>query len=304
MYSKILVPLDSSQLSEGILPFARSIAKAFKLPIDLLHVIDPETIEASSSPKSGRYFFAAEAEINQNRTEYLNATASSSLPSLTVNCLVEIGNPAEIIVDRAKTHPDTLIAMSTHGRSGVQRWFIGSVADKVLHACSNPLLLVRTAGKDKSSEELGLKTIIVPLDGSPLAELVLPHVAAMAKEMKLQVVLQRVYFVPTEGYVGEGYMPDIEPLMESMKTEAKEYLEKKAQELRAQGIDKISFELPDGSAAGKIIDLARETPDNLVAMTTHGRSGFGRWVLGGVTDRVVRHCGDPVLVIRGPGKKG
>lgn len=304
MYSKILVPLDGSQLSEGILPYARSLAKAFKLPIDLLHVIDPETIEASSSPKSGRYFFAAEAEINKSRTDYLEATVRSFFPSLTVHSSVETGNPAEVIVDRAKAHPDTLIAMSTHGRSGVQRWVIGSVADKVLHACSNPLMLVRTSDEGKSSGDSALKTVIVPLDGSPLAELVLPHVAMLAKEMKLQVVLLRVYFIPTEGYVGEGYMPDIEPLMDAMKTEAKEYLEEKARGLKAQGVDKISFELPEGNAASKIIDIARDTPENLVAMTTHGRSGFGRWVLGSVTDRVVRHCGDPVFIIRAAAQKG
>ncbi|HEX9879766.1 MAG TPA: universal stress protein [Candidatus Binatia bacterium] len=299
MYSKILVPLDGSDLSEGILPFARTIAKAFGIPLELLHVIDPETIEASSSASEGRYFFAAEAEIKKARTSYLDEAVRNYLPSLTVRSSVETGNPPELIVDHAKEHPETLVAMATHGRSGVQRWFMGSVAEKVLHTCSNPLLLVRTAGKAKSNDAV-LKTIIVPLDGSPLAELVLPHAAAMAKAMKLQVVLVRVYFVPTEGYVGEGYVPDIEPLLEILRNDAKEYLEDKMRSLKAQGVEKISYELPEGSAAGKIIDLSRETPDNLVAMSTHGRSGIGRWVLGNVTDRVVRHCGDPVLVIRAP----
>lgn len=300
MYSKILVPLDGSQLSEGILPYSRSLAKALGIPLELLHVIDPETIEASSSSATGRYFFAAEAEIQKARTTYLDDVARNHLSSLTVQRFVQTGNPAGLIVDHAKAHPDTLVAMATHGRSGVQRWFMGSVAEKVLHACSNPLLLVRTAGKGKISDDVVLKTLIVPLDGSPLAELALPHAATLAKALKLQVILVRVYFVPTEGYVGEGYVPDIEPLLETLKTEAKEYIEDKIRSLKAQGVEKVSYELPEGSAAGRIIDLSRETPDNLVAMSTHGRSGIGRWVLGNVTDRVVRHCGDPVLVIRAP----
>ncbi len=298
MYSKILVPLDGSRLSEGILPYARSLAKAFKIPIDLLLVIDPETISAASAPGTDRYFYAAEADMKKNRSEYLDETVHSFLSSLTVNCSVETGYPAEAIVDKASAHPDTLVAMSTHGRSGVQRWFIGSVADKVLHICTNPLLLVRTVGKEPANEQAGLKTVIVPLDGSPLAELVLPHVTATVKEMDLEVVLVRAYSIATEAYTGEGYMPDIEGLLESLKEEAKDYLEKKVQQLSGDGVKNVSYVLAEGEAAGNIIDLARETPAHLVAMCTHGRSGVGRWVLGSVTDRVVRHCGDPVLVIR------
>ncbi len=208
-----------------------------------------------------------------------------------------------MIVDKASANADTLIAMSTHGRSGVQRWFIGSVADKVLHICTNPLLLVRTAGKEASNEQAALNTVIVPLDGSPLAELVLPHITAMAKEQNIEVVLVRAYNIPTETYSGEGYMPDVEGLLESLKEEAKEYLEKTVKQLSTDGVKKVSYVLAEGEAAGKIIDLARETPDNLVAMCTHGRSGVTRWVLGSVTDRVVRHCGDPVLIIRASANK-
>jgi len=298
MYSKILVPLDGSRLSEGILPYARSLAKAFKIPIDLLLVIDPETISAASGPGTDRYFYAAEADMKKNRSEYLDETVRSFLPSLTVSCSVEMGYPAEAIVNKASAHPDTLIAMSTHGRSGVQRWFIGSVADKVLHICTNPLLLVRTAGKVPAKEQAGLKTVIVPLDGSPLAELVLPHVTAMAKEMNLEVVLVRAYSLVSHMYMAEGMAPDFDQLTESIRDEVKSYLEEKIRQLKVEGLEKVSYQLLEGDPAAKIIDIARETPDNLVAISTHGRSGIGRWVLGGVTDRVVRHSSDPVLVIR------
>ena len=68
--------------------------------------------------------------------------------------------------------------------------------------------------------------------------------------------------------------------------------------LLAQGIEKVSFTAVEGREPEEIIDLARRTTDNIVAMSTHGRSGIGRWVMGSVTDRVVCYCGDPVLVIR------
>jgi len=108
----------------------------------------------------------------------------------------------------------------------------------------------------------------------------------------------RAYSIATEAYSTEGHMPDIERLLESLKEEVKDYLEKKVQQLSGDGVKNVSYVLAEGEAAGKIINLARETPDNLVAMCTHGRSGVGRWVLGSVTERVVRHSGDPVLVIR------
>ncbi len=282
-YSSILVPLDGSQLSEGILPYARALAKAFKIPIELLEVIDPDTIEASSRCPDQSVLDIVEADMKMTCADYLNKTARSLQPSLTVNCSVEIGNPAEVIVDRASAHTGTLIAMATHGRSGVQRWFLGSVADKVLLAGANPLLLVRTVSKGQPSDEAPLETILVPLDGSSLAELVLPHVAAIAKKMKLEVVFIRVHSAPAK---------------------AKGYLDRKVQQLREKGINRASYVLPGGDVAGNIIDIARETPNNLVAMCTHGRSGIGRWVLGSITSRVVRHCGDSVLIVRPPRTDG
>ncbi len=286
MYSKLLVTLDGSRIAEGILPYARSLAKTFNVPVELLQVTDPDVISALSDPPMGRYVDAAEADMKRTSRDYLKSVAGSFLDSGTTNCSAEIGNPAEVIADRAAAHSGTLIAMATHGRSGAQRWFLGSVANKVLHAATNPLLLVRATDKSETSTEAPLKTVLVPLDGSPLAELVLPHIAAVTKSMKLEVVLLRVS------------VPVYPQLMKSIRQETKSYLEGKVQQLEAEGLDKISYVMLEGDAASEIIDMAQKTPDNLVAMCTHGRSGVGRWVLGSVTDRVVRYSSDPVLVIR------
>ena len=297
-YSNILVPLDGSRLSEGILPYARSVANALMIQIKLLQVIDPDTIESSSNPQVGRTFDIVEADMKRNCSDYLNEKASSLPGSLTFNRSVEIGNPAEIIADRAAAHAGTLIAMSTHGRSGIQRWLLGSVADMVLHACTNPLLLVRPTGEGRTGEEAPLKTVLVPLDGSSLAELVLPHAAVMAKEMKLEVILLRVYSLLSYTYKAEGLAPDFDQLTKSIRNEVKSYLEEKIRQLKAEGLEKVSYQLLEGDPVAKIIDIAQKTPDNLVAICTHGKSGIGGWALGNVTDRVVRYSGDPVLVIR------
>jgi nucleotide-binding universal stress UspA family protein len=180
---------------------------------------------------------------------------------------------------------------------------LGSVANKVLHGTRNHLLLVRPGDQGTAlPEEAPLKTVIVPLDGSELAETVLPHVTELAKAMNAEVLLVRVHSLLTEASLMEGdmYTPAMGEIWDQIKKEAWRYLEEKDKELRGQGVAKVSHLVLEGhlAAAGEIIDLAKKTPDNLVAMCTHGRSGVGRWVLGSVTERVVRYCGDPVLVIR------
>jgi nucleotide-binding universal stress UspA family protein len=87
-------------------------------------------------------------------------------------------------------------------------------------------------------------------------------------------------------------------LLGAIKGEARDYLEKKTEELKKQGANKVSYVLEQGTSADEIISLGRKTPDNLIVMCTHGRSGVKGWVLGGITETVVRHSGDPVLVIR------
>ena len=100
------------------------------------------------------------------------------------------------MTEKAAADKNTVIVMATHGCSGIQRWLLGSVADKVIHGATNHLFLVRASEQGKPDGEAALKTVIVPLDGSPLAEQVLPGVVDLAKKMKLKVVLMRAYALP------------------------------------------------------------------------------------------------------------
>ena len=190
--------------------------------------------------------------------------------------------------------------MATRGRSGIHRWLMGSVAEKVLRGATNPLLLVRGDEEGKSDGAATLKSIVVPLDGSKLAEIALPRAVDLAKKLSLEIVLTRAYQIPlsTYGVADAAYIPNPNALMNVVKEEAGAYLETKVNELRQNGVEKVSSILLLGSGADEIIDLARTTPDNLIAMCTHGRSGVKRWALGSVTEKVVRHSGDPVLVVR------
>jgi nucleotide-binding universal stress UspA family protein len=165
--------------------------------------------------------------------------------------------------------------------------------------------LVRPSEADTGGEAR-FNTVVVPLDGSQLAEKVLPIVRSLATRLKLGVVLARVltrvYFGPPELLPLFGAnIPDQKELWGQARAEATKYLIDKAEQLRAQGLAHVSSVVIDGGAEGAaadIIDLAKKTADNLVVMSTHGRSGVGRWLIGSVVERVVRHSSGPVLVIR------
>jgi nucleotide-binding universal stress UspA family protein len=298
MYNRLLVALDGSQLSEGILPYARSFAKTLAIPVELLHVVDPDHFMYSVFAHHGRYYDIMTAEKKRS-IDYLRKIATSFSDSASVDCSVKTGNPAEVIVDRAASHAGILIAMTAHGRSGTKRWLLGGIAEKVLRAATNPLLLARSTEETKIRDRVVLKTLLVPLDGSGLAETVLPHVAELAKKMNLEVVLVRV-LMPGVVYPTGDYAPDWEPLNEEIRKEANGYLQQKTQQLQREGLETVSSILLEGNAAETIIDLARERGPSLIAMCSYGRTGGGRGVLGIVTDRIVRHSGDPVLIFRAP----
>jgi nucleotide-binding universal stress UspA family protein len=214
---------------------------------------------------------------------------------------VEKGKTEQVIIETAAADKGTLVTMATHGRSGINRWLLGSVAEKVLRGTTNPLLLVRATEEAKTEGEATLKSIVMPLDGSELAEGVLPTVAELAKTLKLAVVLFRAYSIPTGAYAGgeDYYAANYEELLTAMREEAVDYLEKKTEAVKKLGVANVSCVAKEGFAADEVISQARKSPDNLIAMCTHGRSGIKRWALGSVTETVVRHSGDPVLVIRG-----
>jgi nucleotide-binding universal stress UspA family protein len=312
MYTRILIPLDTSEVAEHVLPYARLLAKGLKAPIELLRIIEPMSRELIDP----MYELDLERVVTSMRVrsqEYLNKIATSLRGhGLSVTCETREGEPAPEIVAEAQREPGAIIAMTTHGRLGIARWVLGSVADKVLRTTTAPLLLVRSQENGAAVQDVSLTTVIVPLDGSPEAEQILPHVVALARGIHLKVVLARVtpsreeyhrileyhYEVdpgPTITKVFEGPYEEFSMLVNA---EAMEYLHEKVQGLRRQGLPSVEERLLHGHPAGSIVDLAQETKGGLVAMTTHGRSGVGRWVLGSVTGRVVRYCGSPVLVIR------
>jgi nucleotide-binding universal stress UspA family protein len=295
----MLVPLDGSKLAENVLPYARVLARALGLRVELLSVVDSMDFARTMNAGHVRDFDPLIEAATQEGKRYLERTARS-FGGTEVSYAVERGLADQIIIEKAGGDKETLIAMATRGRSGIHRWLMGSVAEKVLRGATNSLLLVRGDEEGKSDGEAALKSIVVPLDGSKLAESVLPRAIDLAKKLNLAIVLTRAYQIPLSAYGGAeaAYIPNTEGLLTLVREQADAYLKAKVDELHQNGVEKVSSILSVGSGADEIIELARGTPDNLIAMCTHGRSGVKRWALGSVTEKVVRHSGDPVLVVR------
>jgi nucleotide-binding universal stress UspA family protein len=299
MYSKILIPLDGSKTAEKVLPYARHLAGKFKILIELLAVIDIAELASHITAERARFLDTMIDEGVRTSETYLRGVAAT-FNGATVKCTVAKGRAEDTIIEKGETDAAMLIAMATHGRSGLNRFLLGSVAEKVLRGAANPLLLTRATEEAKSDGEAGFKIVVVPLDGSELAESILPMVAGVAKKLGLEVMLFRAYHIPYNAYAGDDgyYAVDYDELISAVRDEANEYLDKKAADVKKFGVEKVSVIAKEGFAGDEIIALGRKTPEGLIAMCSHGRSGVKRWVLGSVTENVVRHTTDPVLVAR------
>jgi len=296
MYSKLLVPLDGSKTAEAVLPAARYLADGLKIPVELLAVVDIAELAAHLPADKARMFDAIIEKEAANSGRYVRKIGDTFAG--TVKSAVEKGRADEVIA--AKGEGGALTAMATHGRSGLGRVLLGSVAEKVLRSTRNPLLLVRAGEETKTDGAADFKHVIVPLDGSELGERILPSVAELAKALNLEVTLFRAYHVPYESYAGDENISALnyDELMAAMRDEAAAYLEKSAATVKKFGIEKVGCVTKEGLSADEIIDFGKKTPGALIAMASHGRSGVKRMVLGSVSEAVARHASVPVLVLR------
>ena len=312
MYDRILVPLDGSKTSESVLPYVRTLAARWQVPVELLHAIDPEALagplpaglmEPPGSPEREDSYLSDDAQAAHALAasgQYLQSVADGFVGGSTgVTCTATPGKPADVIVAASETTPKTLVAMSTHGRTGIGRWVMGSITDKVLRALNVPLLLVRGSEGWPSHVRAMIDRVLVPLDGSESSEAAMAPAVEMASSLEVPLVLVRVVTPVMLDYAPSGEsVAAPEEVLFVIEQEAKEYLERTAARAVSAGASDASTTLLHGFAATQLLDLAEQFPHGILAMSTHGRSGVGRWVLGSVSDHVVRHTSQPVLLIR------
>jgi nucleotide-binding universal stress UspA family protein len=300
MFEKILVPLDGSPLAQAILPYVMVVAKGFHSHVILFHVA--EAALDHEAPEQKTYAHETIERIRPMAENYLAGVADEFRgEGIDVEAKVVGGRAVPQIVEYAEQENVGLIAMSTHGRSGLTRWVMGSVVSKILRACERPVLLVRPRDEGASGKADGrLSKIIAPLDGSSDAEGALPFAEELGKALGLELILVQVIGIETTVHfvpMAPDSWPVPSDILRRLDVLASGYLTGLAKQLKDRGLT-VQWEVLRGAPGPRIVEFAKEAPDSLVVMTTHGRSGFRRWVMGSVTDAVVRHTGEPVLVVR------
>lgn len=301
MIKHILVPLDGSELSESVLPYVVTLAKGLGADVVLLQAVEDSMIDPIGQGRVAweSYQEALEGADNAARS-YLQQQASR-LERLGLGATTHLGHgrPFDVILNYADEYQADLIAMSTHGRSGITRLILGSVAGRVLHGTKIPLLLVNPKEEDMPQPDAAPSDILIPLDMSQDGEAVLPIARELAKGLGLKITL--VMALPTVSQLFVGTEPVAYPgnVLDVAEQSIKEYLQGIATQIQeADGLN-VDWKVLEGDADDAIVDYASsQMQNNMIAMSTHGRSGLGRWVLGSVTDQVVRSSGDPVLVVR------
>lgn len=276
MKKRILVPLDGSALSDRIVRHVRRLLVRNDFEIVLLGVVDP---------KGG-------AMAEQRARDHLEAVrdelvADGALASVEV----AQGEPAQAIVDCAARKEASLVAMATHGRTGIARWLQGSVAEAVVRACPTPVFVSNPMALDDDAAELDFERILVPLDGTEGSLGILPTVEAMARAYGSEVLLLRVeWTVPMATYPAE---------LATLRAPAEvaQLLEPTRKRLEDAGVRARTL-VAYGPEATEILDAADREGVDLVAMSTHGRQGVSRWLFGSIAEQVIRYCKHPLLVNR------
>ena len=296
MYETIVLPLDGSPLARCVLPHALTLARAFDCRIHLVRATGAMPIgQRWDQPALTN---TADEDTGLTPDEAIATEAERLRGSgLEVTATVKEGPAADVIAETAEEQPAPMITMATHGRSGVGRWLLGSVTEKVVQVSASPLLLVRSATEINLTRGPLIARVVLALDGSQLADLAIAHAAAIGRELRVPVtVLQVVRYTDAVEDARVSAEDD------AGKTEAsgvQQYLEETAHRLRADGVAEVKTQvITRFDAAEGILLGGGNSPDTLVVMTSRGLSGIKRWALGSVTSRVVSHGEGPVLVIR------
>jgi len=288
VFQRVLVPLDDTPEAGVALPPALAIARSVGAAVRLVRVVDDGDEEAAGVAAQSLRAIAAEVEGAGVRASWV----------------VRRGRPAEEIVDEAEAAQADLIVMATHGRSGIGRAVLGSVADGVIAHSRIPVVLLKPGGHRMAA----VRTLLVPVDGSPGGALAVGAALGLARATRAKIVLVQVV-VPLMSYaLGSGYdgvYGLVDPGWdEEMRAAAREYVGGLASRLVRAGV----------SAEGRVVDAAVGSPSQVIAdalaqaatdvgadmvvMSTHALTGPARTALGSVADAVVRGSHRPVLLLR------
>jgi nucleotide-binding universal stress UspA family protein len=278
MFSRVLLPLDGSETAERVLPQLRRLLSPPGSEIVVFRALDADVPDVAAMAPAAR----ADAERYVRKITFQLIQEGRRARSI-----VREGGGASAILEAARTEKADLIALTTHGRSGLSRLLLGSVAESVVRGSPAPVFLVRSfppalgAPSRGRLESTPIHHVLVPLDGGEMSRRVVPFVQAVVRPLDARVTLL---------YVHETPGPHPRWLLPGGGLEAIEH------DLRGSTIP-VSTVVREGAPAGEILAACRSSGADLLVMATHARSGPARWILGSVTESVLRAAEIPLLVV-------
>ena len=299
MSLQILVPLDGSRFSEQAIPQAVRLAQRSRGSVHLVRVLTVAPL--ISSEMIAVLDDRAVADERRGAQAYLDQQTSGAAASVNAYSVLLNGPVVRSLSDYIARAGIELVVMTTHGRTGLGRTLLGSVADALVRAVHVPVLLLRPHKGDTGPvvDNLATRRIIVPLDGSPLAEQALEQAAEIEWLSGAHYTLLQVVSPPFP----ETYAAAVETQISSAEEEhtierAHEYLEPVADRLRAAGLSVDTVVSTQASSAAAIVQEAVASDADMIVMVTHGRSGWKRFTLGSVTQQVLHNATRPLLLMR------
>ena len=304
MYTRILVPLDGSAFSERALSPARTLARRFGATLDLVHVHEAPPLLGQAPMYDTQY----DAEVRRQMHDGHAALAARIVQEggVTATATFLDGKVVPALRQHAADTGADLIVMTSHGRGGISRAWLGSVADRLIREVDAPVFLVPTKEAYDAAAALTFRRVLVPLDSSDLAEGILDHALAVGTPGETEYHLLTIVSAWPPGNLYPSVTPpvgrrNIERFTGQARRDAEQSLALVVALLGARGVRAhahviVSAEQP----AQAILDFIAQHDVDVVALATRARSGIGRAILGSVADKVLRAAQVPVLVYHAP----
>ena len=296
MFRNVLLPLDGSSFSEHAIPYAAAIARRAqaRIHVVLVHTSAAQyAAEFASTPLVEEW----ENEFRQKEVRYIDRLVEGMRErGLDATAERLEGEVARRLIQRTEADADLLV-MATHGRGGLDRAWLGSVTDEVVHHVRLPVLLVEPGKDAPPTDDPTFKHILVATDGSKAAAAATDEALEIALLFDARLTLLRVVSVPaglTSPYLPHAALMDREATKKG-REEAEGFLAEMAKELSTDTRVETRVELAYHPAHG-ILDTAAELDCDLIALGTHRRARLARVILGSVCDKVVRASPWPVLI--------
>ncbi|KAA9396188.1 universal stress protein [Haloarcula sp. CBA1130] len=290
MFNSILVPTDGSEHATRAAEYGAALARAFSASLHVIAVIDTRT---AGGPFS-------RGDLEDETLDRMTADAEETITAITdavdvageIQTAIRTGTPAEEICAYRDDHDVGLIAMGTHGRTGVGRYLAGSVTENVVRQATVPVFTVRASEQDRDTGSFD--DILVPTDGSASATAAVGPACEIATQFDSRVHALNVVNLGDIATGSEYTLP--KDLIDSLESQGENVTERVAARARESGVETVT-QVVSGFPAADILDYAAENDIDLIAMGTAGRTGLNRFLVGSTTERIIRHADMPVLAV-------